>query len=101
MTEAGGETAGFKFLFSVILLISHLHLSSVCFAAVSVLYPVIMSAVTALSHPVLPLYPPQTVEHGFPHQPSALSYSPSLQLLAIGTRSGAIKLYPSTVPACK
>uniref|UniRef100_A0A8C4EK73 LLGL scribble cell polarity complex component 2 n=1 Tax=Dicentrarchus labrax TaxID=13489 RepID=A0A8C4EK73_DICLA len=35
----------------------------------------------------------QTVEHGFPHQPSALSYSPTLQLLAIGTRSGAIKLY--------
>uniref|UniRef100_A0A8C4ELM8 LLGL scribble cell polarity complex component 2 n=1 Tax=Dicentrarchus labrax TaxID=13489 RepID=A0A8C4ELM8_DICLA len=34
-----------------------------------------------------------TVEHGFPHQPSALSYSPTLQLLAIGTRSGAIKLY--------
>uniref|UniRef100_A0A8C9XHD7 LLGL scribble cell polarity complex component 2 n=1 Tax=Sander lucioperca TaxID=283035 RepID=A0A8C9XHD7_SANLU len=33
------------------------------------------------------------VEHGFPHQPSALGYSPSLQLLAIGTRSGAIKLY--------
>lgn len=44
---------------------------------------------------VCPLSPPQTVEHGFPHQPSALSYSPSLQLLAIGTRSGAIKLYPS------
>ncbi|KAA8581053.1 hypothetical protein FQN60_002634, partial [Etheostoma spectabile] len=36
---------------------------------------------------------PGTVEHGFPHQPSALGYSPSLQLLAIGTRSGAIKLY--------
>ncbi|XP_048869300.1 LLGL scribble cell polarity complex component 2 isoform X2 [Brienomyrus brachyistius] len=35
----------------------------------------------------------KTVEHGFPHQPSALGYSPSLQLLAIGTRSGAIKLY--------
>uniref|UniRef100_A0A4W5MRG9 LLGL scribble cell polarity complex component 2 n=1 Tax=Hucho hucho TaxID=62062 RepID=A0A4W5MRG9_9TELE len=35
----------------------------------------------------------QTVEHGFPHQPSALGFSPSLQLLAIGTRSGAIKLY--------
>uniref|UniRef100_A0A665X568 LLGL scribble cell polarity complex component 2 n=1 Tax=Echeneis naucrates TaxID=173247 RepID=A0A665X568_ECHNA len=34
-----------------------------------------------------------TVEHGFPHQPSALGYSPSLQLLAIGNRSGAIKLY--------
>uniref|UniRef100_A0A668AYE4 LLGL scribble cell polarity complex component 2 n=1 Tax=Myripristis murdjan TaxID=586833 RepID=A0A668AYE4_9TELE len=34
-----------------------------------------------------------TVEHGFPHQPSALGFSPSLQLLAIGTRSGAIKLY--------
>ncbi|XP_036380984.1 LLGL scribble cell polarity complex component 2 isoform X1 [Megalops cyprinoides] len=35
----------------------------------------------------------KTVEHGFPHQPSALGYSPTLQLLAIGTRSGAIKLY--------
>ncbi|KAM6896931.1 LLGL scribble cell polarity complex component 2 [Xenentodon cancila] len=35
----------------------------------------------------------KTVEHGFPHQPSALGYSPSLQLLAIGTRSGAVKLY--------
>ncbi|XP_061087860.1 LLGL scribble cell polarity complex component 2 isoform X2 [Conger conger] len=37
----------------------------------------------------------KTVEHGFPHQPSALGYSPTLQLLAIGTRSGAIKLYGS------
>lgn len=35
----------------------------------------------------------KTVEHGFPHQPSALGYSPSLDLLAIGTRSGAIKLF--------
>ncbi|XP_030875322.1 LLGL scribble cell polarity complex component 2 [Leptonychotes weddellii] len=35
----------------------------------------------------------QTVEHGFPHQPSALGYSLSLRILAIGTRSGAIKLY--------
>lgn len=35
----------------------------------------------------------KTVEHGFPHQPSALGYSASLQLMAIGTRSGAIKLY--------
>uniref|UniRef100_A0A8B9TB54 LLGL scribble cell polarity complex component 2 n=1 Tax=Anas platyrhynchos TaxID=8839 RepID=A0A8B9TB54_ANAPL len=34
-----------------------------------------------------------TVEHGFPHQPSALGYSPFLHLMAIGTRSGAIKLY--------
>ncbi|XP_066188080.1 LLGL scribble cell polarity complex component 2 isoform X1 [Sylvia atricapilla] len=35
----------------------------------------------------------KTVEHGFPHQPSALGYSPFLRLMAIGTRSGAIKLY--------
>uniref|UniRef100_A0A8C8S0Z8 LLGL scribble cell polarity complex component 2 n=1 Tax=Pelusios castaneus TaxID=367368 RepID=A0A8C8S0Z8_9SAUR len=35
----------------------------------------------------------KTVEHGFPHQPSALGFSPSLHLMAIGTRSGAIKLY--------
>lgn len=36
----------------------------------------------------------QTVEHGFPNQPSALAYDPKLQLMAIGTKSGAIKLYP-------
>ncbi|XP_065591660.1 LLGL scribble cell polarity complex component 2 isoform X2 [Cyrtonyx montezumae] len=35
----------------------------------------------------------KTVEHGFPHQPSALGYSPFIHLMAIGTRSGAIKLY--------
>ncbi|KAM4691391.1 LLGL scribble cell polarity complex component 2 [Rhinophrynus dorsalis] len=37
----------------------------------------------------------KTVEHGFPHQPSALGYSSSLGLMAIGTRSGAIKIYGS------
>ena len=41
----------------------------------------------------------QTVEHGFPHQPSALGYSPSLRILAIGTRSGAVKLYPFCPPS--
>ncbi|XP_015281120.1 PREDICTED: lethal(2) giant larvae protein homolog 2 isoform X1 [Gekko japonicus] len=35
----------------------------------------------------------KTVEHGFPHQPSALGYSSFFHLMAIGTRSGAIKLY--------
>ncbi|XP_006001736.1 LLGL scribble cell polarity complex component 2 [Latimeria chalumnae] len=35
----------------------------------------------------------KTVEHGFPHQPSALGYCPTLQLMAIGTRSGALKIY--------
>lgn len=62
------------------------------FADVSGLYPVIV--IPASCHPVCLVCPPQTVEHGFPHQPSALCFSPSLQLLAIGTRSGAIKLYP-------
>uniref|UniRef100_UPI001EAF3ECE lethal(2) giant larvae protein homolog 1-like n=1 Tax=Oncorhynchus gorbuscha TaxID=8017 RepID=UPI001EAF3ECE len=37
----------------------------------------------------------QTVEHGFPHQPCALAFDPQLQLMAIGTKSGAIKLYGS------
>lgn len=46
------------------------------------------------------VWPPlQTVEHGFPHQPSALGYSPALRILAIGTRSGAVKLYPFRLPA--
>ncbi|XP_062886919.1 LLGL scribble cell polarity complex component 2 [Mobula hypostoma] len=35
----------------------------------------------------------KTVEHGFPHQPSALAYSSVLQLMAIGSRSGAFKIY--------
>ncbi|KAM3846612.1 LLGL scribble cell polarity complex component 2 isoform 1-T4 [Vipera latastei] len=35
----------------------------------------------------------KTVEHGFPHQPSALGYSASFHLMAIGTRAGAIKIY--------
>uniref|UniRef100_A0A8C1ZXD5 LLGL scribble cell polarity complex component 1 n=1 Tax=Cyprinus carpio TaxID=7962 RepID=A0A8C1ZXD5_CYPCA len=35
----------------------------------------------------------KTVEHGFPNQPSALAYDPKLQLMAIGTKSGAIKIY--------
>lgn len=40
------------------------------------------------------LFITQTVEHGFPHQPSALAFDPKLQLMAIGTKSGAIKVYP-------
>lgn len=43
----------------------------------------------------LPGFLSQTVEHGFPHQPSALASDPKLQLMAIGTKSGAIKMYPS------
>ncbi|XP_034750300.1 lethal(2) giant larvae protein homolog 1 [Etheostoma cragini] len=35
----------------------------------------------------------KTVEHGFPHQPSALAFDPKLELMAIGTKSGAIKVY--------
>lgn len=41
-----------------------------------------------------PLPSIQTVEHGFPNQPSALAYDPKLQLMTIGTKSGAIKVYP-------
>lgn len=42
----------------------------------------------------LPSPPPQTVEHGFPNQPSALAFDPELRIMAIGTRSGAVKMYP-------
>lgn len=45
--------------------------------------------------PVQVLFPlPQTVEHGFPNQPSALAFDPELRIMAIGTRSGAVKMYP-------
>ncbi|KAL2298862.1 hypothetical protein Nmel_014470 [Mimus melanotis] len=39
------------------------------------------------------LSPWQTVEHGFPSQPSALAYDPVLRVMAIGTKAGAVKLY--------
>lgn len=35
----------------------------------------------------------QTVQHGFPHKPTALAYDPIDQLMAIGTHSGAIKIF--------
>ncbi|NXG38388.1 L2GL1 protein, partial [Dromaius novaehollandiae] len=36
---------------------------------------------------------PQTVEHGFPNQPSSLAFDPKLRIMAIGTKSGAVKVY--------
>lgn len=33
------------------------------------------------------------VEHGFPNKPSALAYDPKLRLLAIGTKTGALRVY--------
>uniref|UniRef100_A0A8C0Q8A3 LLGL scribble cell polarity complex component 1 n=2 Tax=Canis lupus familiaris TaxID=9615 RepID=A0A8C0Q8A3_CANLF len=35
----------------------------------------------------------KTVEHGFPNQPSALAFDSELRIMAIGTRSGAVKIY--------
>lgn len=43
----------------------------------------------------------QTVEHGFPSQPSALAYDPRLRVMAIGTKAGAVKLYPFLTPPPK
>jgi len=35
----------------------------------------------------------KTIQHGFPSKPSALAWDPVLRLLAIGTKSGAIKIF--------
>ncbi|XP_048408451.2 lethal(2) giant larvae protein homolog 1 isoform X1 [Stegostoma tigrinum] len=35
----------------------------------------------------------KTVEHGFPNQPSSLAHDPKLRLMAIATKSGAVKIY--------
>jgi len=35
----------------------------------------------------------QCVEHGFPCKPTALAYEPKLQLLAIGTLTGDLRVY--------
>uniref|UniRef100_A0A8D2EMB8 Syntaxin binding protein 5 like n=1 Tax=Theropithecus gelada TaxID=9565 RepID=A0A8D2EMB8_THEGE len=34
----------------------------------------------------------KTVRHGFPHQPTALAFDPVQKILAIGTRTGAIRI---------
>ncbi|XP_034100987.1 lethal(2) giant larvae protein [Drosophila albomicans] len=35
----------------------------------------------------------KTAQHGFPHKPSALAYDPISKLMAIGTQTGAIKVF--------
>jgi lethal(2) giant larvae protein len=35
----------------------------------------------------------QTVQHGFPHKPSAVAYDPISKLMAIGTNSGVVKVF--------
>ncbi|KAK3563178.1 hypothetical protein QTP86_018246 [Hemibagrus guttatus] len=37
----------------------------------------------------------KTVRHGFPYQPSAMAFDPVQKILAIGTQTGALRLYPS------
>jgi len=39
----------------------------------------------------------QTFRHGFPHQPTALAFDPVQRLLAIGTKSGSLRMYPLTL----
>ena len=41
------------------------------------------------------LFNEQCADHGFPYMPGALAYDAKLSLLAIGTKSGALRVYPS------
>ncbi|GFN93731.1 syntaxin-binding protein 5-like [Plakobranchus ocellatus] len=36
----------------------------------------------------------KTVRHGFPFQPTALAFDPVQHLLAIGNRTGSLRMYP-------
>ena len=36
----------------------------------------------------------QTVRHGFPFQPTAMAYDPVQNLLAIGSNTGSLRMYP-------
>ena len=38
----------------------------------------------------------QTVRHGFPYQPTAMAFDPVQNLLAIGTKTGSLRMYPSS-----
>ncbi len=40
----------------------------------------------------------QTVRHGFPYQPTAMAFDPVQNLLAIGTKSGSLRMYPFVPP---
>lgn len=35
----------------------------------------------------------QTLQHGFPHKPTAIAWDPTLRLICIGTATGAIKVF--------
>lgn len=35
----------------------------------------------------------KTVQHGFPHKPTALAYDPAMKLMAIGTQTGVLKVF--------
>lgn len=43
----------------------------------------------------------QTVRHGFPYQPSSMAFDPVQKILAMGTQSGALRLYPFLNAAAK
>ncbi|MGH0121914.1 UNVERIFIED_CONTAM: hypothetical protein FKN15_077105 [Acipenser sinensis] len=38
----------------------------------------------------------KTVRHGFPYQPTALAFDPVQKIVAIGTRTGGVRMYPFT-----
>ncbi|KAJ4933466.1 hypothetical protein JOQ06_030294 [Pogonophryne albipinna] len=38
-----------------------------------------------------------TVRHGFPYQPTALAFDPVQKILAIGSRTGGVRMYPLTL----
>lgn len=37
----------------------------------------------------------QTVRYGFPYEPTSVAFDPVQHLLAIGTKSGSLRMYPS------
>ncbi|XP_056437916.1 syntaxin-binding protein 5-like [Gadus chalcogrammus] len=42
----------------------------------------------------------KTVRHGFPYQPSSMAFDPVQKILAVGTQSGALRLYPFPLICC-
>ncbi|KAK7471571.1 hypothetical protein BaRGS_00035799 [Batillaria attramentaria] len=37
----------------------------------------------------------KTVRHGFPYQPTAVAFDPVQHILAIGNKTGSLRMYPS------
>ena len=62
-------------------------------ASINYVFMIVMEFFVSFNFDIL-LYFFQCTEHGFPNKSTAMAFDPKLELLAIGTKQGTIKMYP-------